>query len=696
MRIMRPFPEDETPESREVHVLPEIEELGKAHICQEEEQPLQLDDGAARSELVAEFNAQMGTSPSGGSSSSENAGATYPTSIKVAEGDYTGVKIWPADHARGHKQTRSRWVERWKESDRRSRLHDLRTDNTCAFLHASMEAKPKCKLYGTRRVSYLWGTPVPGGHGFTRLTEGPQTFWYPTREQPHGLEREMPKHFMVREQKLLGPGKEPQGSLLNRTIVSVPEPLAPMATAPTVKDGDAARADFVDETPLIEAQVHVAETGRAIYLSVDRHDTQDVVWQLVQWLSKPQRLDTLRLRHLAKYLKGTVVRCWTFALQSDEDLPMIQAVPDSDWAADPVTRKPVNSGHVATPEGHVLEHWVSGQQAAALPSGEAEFYAYGECIALGLLILYLLKEMKGRTKLRAGTNSSAAGGVLQRAWPSRIRHLQARYLWIQERARNREVTVIPAKGENSSADHGTRNLGGERARTLSRQLGLGVPLAGTKIAVLGLLAVEAGGAPLTVRGEPEEKGWSIVVAEGRLVADTAGIYITWATLLQMLFSLVVPFALWSLGKLRGERKALQRKSAEEGACRPRPARAQGTTLGKPLEDDERATRSLEEEEEAPGKATPSAQGWPPRRSSSPGWGSPRSPRRPTATEVAAKPTAPRASTRAHPASRAQIQFINSIRSQRHLMVPLEAYQDAAVASRWLDGHAPLVRGARRR
>jgi hypothetical protein len=106
MRTKRPFPEDETPESRKVRVLPEVEELRKAHICQEEEQwvpddpealiaSLQLDNGVARPELVAELSALMGTSTSGGSSSSaDDAGATYPISIKVAEmliGDCTGV-----------------------------------------------------------------------------------------------------------------------------------------------------------------------------------------------------------------------------------------------------------------------------------------------------------------------------------------------------------------------------------------------------------------------------------------------------------------------------------------------------------------------------------------------------------------------------------------------------------------------------
>ena len=55
--------------------------------------------------------------------------------------------------------------------------------------------------------------------------------------------------------------------------------------------------------------------GRMIYLSIDRYDIQYVARNLAQSLAKPLRIDMLRLKHLSKYLLGTVDWCWTFVFQ---------------------------------------------------------------------------------------------------------------------------------------------------------------------------------------------------------------------------------------------------------------------------------------------------------------------------------------------------------------------------------------------
>jgi hypothetical protein len=617
----------EEAESRKVRVLPDLSKL--FHICQEAELRMPDDaeaficnlEAAAGLQREEKLNELMGTTTEGGASSSQDAGATYPISLKHAEmliGDCTGVRcsdtglpipeekvragrereigelklfdvweFWPSSHARGKKQVRCRWVERWKKGACRSRFvameiaYDLRSDTfagtppiavtrwlisdaatgeeknisiadiTCAFFHASMEgedeiwlilppgmgmpglkAKLRCALYGTRRASYLWGefvsdhmtAPEPKGLGFQRLKGCPQLYWHQQRglkSVVHGddflssgnekaqrwLAEQMPKHFKVKEWTELGPGRELEGSFLNRTIVFVPgrgyeyhpdprhtarlleslglEGAKPVA-APAVRDGGSARADCQDLLPEKEARTYVSETGRVIYLSIDRYDIQYVVRLLAQFLSQPRKLDFLRLKHLAKYLKGTVGWCWVFPFQSEEAGGVLLAVSDSDWAADLLTRKSVNSGFLKA-GAHVWEHWCAGQQVVALSSGEAEFYANGKAIAHALFFLYLMKEMGRVVKVRAGTDTSAARGVLQRAGPGRIRHLQTRFLWVQERVKAKEVEEYAEKGEDTGADIGTKILMGERIRTLSLALGLGPSPWGTKIATLVIL-----------------------------------------------------------------------------------------------------------------------------------------------------------------------------------------------------------------
>ena len=101
---------------------------------------------------------------------------------------------------------------------------------------------------------------------------------------------------------------------------------------------------------------------------------------LAQRLQCPQVLDRLRLRHLVKFLLGTLTWSWLYVWQSEEAAQEVRGQSDSDWAADKVTRRSVSSGFVAR-GARVIETWTQGQQLVALSSGEAEFYASGSAAA---------------------------------------------------------------------------------------------------------------------------------------------------------------------------------------------------------------------------------------------------------------------------------------------------------------------------
>ena len=44
-------------------------------------------------------------------------------------------------------------------------------------------------------------------------------------------------------------------------------------------------------------------------------------------------------------------------------------------------------------------------------------------------------------------------------WLLNLRHLQTRFLWIQERVRKKDLMVRKTDGKSKPADVGTRNLG---------------------------------------------------------------------------------------------------------------------------------------------------------------------------------------------------------------------------------------------
>jgi len=198
---------------------------------------------------------------------------------------------------------------------------------------------------------------------------------------------------------------------------------AKAVAAPGVKDGGKAVAEAMDDLEPAEASLYRQETGRCIYIALDRYDCQFVVRLLTQFLSRPRRLGLMRLKHLVKYLLGTRSWSWLFAWQSRPAAMVGDG--DSDWASDGETRRGVSSGLVVYGT-RCPEHWVQGQQVVALSSGEAEFYAAGSTAVRLLFFVYLFLEVGHRVRATLRSDSSAARGVLRRAGPGRIRHLQTR------------------------------------------------------------------------------------------------------------------------------------------------------------------------------------------------------------------------------------------------------------------------------
>ena len=106
---------------------------------------------------------------------------------------------------------------------------------------------------------------------------------------------------------------------------------------------------------------------------------------------------------------------------------------------------------------------------------EAEFYSLGRLAAELLFGVYVGKELGMTLKARARTDSSAARGMAGRTGSGSVRHIHARYLWSQERVREKALAVEKWKGEENPADLGTKVLQGARVRTLSAGISLRPP-----------------------------------------------------------------------------------------------------------------------------------------------------------------------------------------------------------------------------
>ena len=86
-------------------------------------------------------------------------------------------------------------------------------------------------------------------------------------------------------------------------------------------------------------------------------------------------------------------------------------------------------------------HWSRTQQVISLSSAEAELHALCKAASEGLGVGYMAREMLMPIELRLLTDSSAARGIVQRQGAAKVKHLDIKTLWLQEREREKDLQV---------------------------------------------------------------------------------------------------------------------------------------------------------------------------------------------------------------------------------------------------------------
>ena len=124
---------------------------------------------------------------------------------------------------------------------------------------------------------------------------------------------------------------------------------------------------------------------------------------------------------------------------------------------------------------HLVDSWVTTPQCIALSSGESEFYAIGNGVARAIWTRNFLKEAGVTVTVSCRTDSSAAKGICGRLGTGKVRHLEARHLWLQQKTRNKEVRIDKIGTETNVADLQTKYLDPARHRMLVDLLPLTVP-----------------------------------------------------------------------------------------------------------------------------------------------------------------------------------------------------------------------------
>ena len=284
-------------------------------------------------------------------------------------------------------------------------------------------------------------------------------------------------HYLGREFRLKGNEAEPCIEIESDTK-HVDESIrllglsgARAVVSPSVKSTaeEAQREQGLPPLPPDQATMFRSILMRLAYAAQDRPDLVDALKPLTRKMSSPTEADYTRLKRVGRYLLGNR-RAW-LVFKSERMPPFVYVEADSDFAGDLVTRKST-TGVCVMLGSHCLRTAGNLQSTVSLSSGEAENYAAVQGAAAGLGMAALFADWGIQLKVVLGTDSSAARGLSSRRGIGKVRHIETRFLWLQERVASRAVQIWKIAGEKNRADALTKALTGDRLRELCNAMGL--------------------------------------------------------------------------------------------------------------------------------------------------------------------------------------------------------------------------------
>ena len=124
---------------------------------------------------------------------------------------------------------------------------------------------------------------------------------------------------------------------------------------------------------------------------------------------------------------------------------------------------------VALYGSHTLKHSSNVQSTIALSSGESECYALVKGGSVGLGLQSLLQDFGVEVEVLVESDATAAKGTVNRVGLGKARHIQTRYLWLQERVAMNHLKVEHIPGKRNRSDVLTKSVPGVQMKdTMNR------------------------------------------------------------------------------------------------------------------------------------------------------------------------------------------------------------------------------------
>ena len=237
-------------------------------------------------------------------------------------------------------------------------------------------------------------------------------------------------------------------------------------TTPSVKQTDAQAAALETSADLNPKDASRYRSGvmRASFLAQERADIAEAVKRMAQGMAKPKLAHWELLKRLARYLIKYPNVCLVYHQQRMPDFLRIAV--DSDFAGSKVGRRST-TGMVQFFGSHVLKATSNLQTVLGLNVSEAEYYALTRGAAHGLGMQSYFQDIGLSLGVVLESDSSSAKSFASRQGLGRQRHVQVRYLWLQQAVAKHNVVIRKIGTKNNVSDILTK---ASDATTIARHL----------------------------------------------------------------------------------------------------------------------------------------------------------------------------------------------------------------------------------
>ena len=211
-------------------------------------------------------------------------------------------------------------------------------------------------------------------------------------------------------------------------------------TTPSMKPTDA-QASLLQTSPELtgaEASAYRSATMRASFLAQERADIAETVKRLAQGMAHPRIAHWEMLKRLARYLAHTPDVSLFYDQQPMPDHIRISV--DSDFAGCKVGRKST-TGMVQHLGRHVIKGTSNLQSVLGLNVSESEYYALVHGTSHGLGLQAFLRDLGLELGLIVESDSSSAKAFASRRGLGKQRHVQTRFLWLQQVVGDERVVI---------------------------------------------------------------------------------------------------------------------------------------------------------------------------------------------------------------------------------------------------------------